>query len=71
MEKALAYLISVGIVVFGCWIVFAMSGSSGSGLIWLAGSVTVAVGVLSFSNEIHNAPYEEASSLTHRSALRR
>jgi hypothetical protein len=61
-EKVFAYLISVGIVVFGCWIIFAMSGSSGSGLMWLAGSVTLAVGVLSFSSEIHNAPYARPGS---------
>jgi hypothetical protein len=55
MEKAVAYLVSVGIVGFGVWIIFAsMAGSSGSGPVWLAGLVPVAVGLLSLSEEIHN-----------------
>lgn len=52
-DKALAYLISVGIAGFGFWIVWA---SSGSALMWLAGSAPVAVGLLSLSNEIRNTP---------------
>jgi hypothetical protein len=57
MEKAVAYLISVGIVGFGFWIIFAsMAGSSGSGLMWIAGSVPVAVGLFSLFNEILNTP---------------
>jgi hypothetical protein len=55
MEKAVAYLISVGIVGFGVWSIFAsMAGSSGSGPMWVAGSVPVVVGLLSLSDEIHN-----------------
>jgi hypothetical protein len=53
MEKAVAYLISVGIIGFGFWIIFAsVAGSSWP--MWLAGSVPIAVGLLSISNEIHN-----------------
>jgi hypothetical protein len=54
MEKAVAYLISVGIVGFGIWIVFASS--AGSPGWWLAGSAPVIVGLLSLANEIHNTP---------------
>jgi hypothetical protein len=55
MEKALAYLISVGIVGFGIWIIFAsVAGSFALWPIWLAGLATIAVGLLSLSNEIHN-----------------
>jgi hypothetical protein len=53
MDKAFAYLISVGIVGFGSWII---SASPGSALTWLAGSMPVAVGLLSVANEIHNTP---------------
>jgi hypothetical protein len=54
MEKAVAYLISVGIVGFGFWIIFASPGGS-SGL-WLAGSLPpVIVGLLSLANEIYNS----------------
>jgi hypothetical protein len=55
MEKAVAYLISIGIVGFGFWIIFASpAGSSG---LWLAGSLPpVIVGLLSLANEIHNTP---------------
>jgi hypothetical protein len=57
MEKTFAYLISVCIVGFGFWIIFASrAGSSDSLKIWLAGSVPVAIGLLSLSNEIHNTP---------------
>jgi hypothetical protein len=59
MEKALAYLISVGIVGFGFWIIFASkAGSLDTAPIWLAASVPVpvAVGLPSLSNEIHNTP---------------
>jgi hypothetical protein len=55
MEKAIAYLISAGIVALGFWIIFAsMAESSGWWAMWLAGSVAVAVGLLSLSNELHN-----------------
>jgi hypothetical protein len=54
MEKAAAYLISVGIVGFGFWIIFASpAGSSG---VCLAGSLPpVIVGLLSLANEIYNS----------------
>jgi hypothetical protein len=54
MEKAFAYLISVGIAGFGFWIIFVSGAESAE--VWLAGSVPVAVGLLSLSNEIHNGP---------------
>jgi hypothetical protein len=53
MEKAFAYLISFGIAGFGFWIIFAAGAESAE--VWLAGSMPVAVGLLSFANEIHNA----------------
>jgi hypothetical protein len=51
MAKALAYLISVGMVGFGVWII---SRSPGSILLWLAGSGPAAVGLLSLLNEINS-----------------
>jgi hypothetical protein len=57
MEKAFAYLISVGIAGFGVWIIFGSKGGSFEpALIWLAGSVPVAVGLLSLFNEMLSTP---------------
>jgi hypothetical protein len=53
MDAALAYLISVGIIGFGCWIV--ATGTAGSGLfpIWLVlGILTIATGLTSLLGEI-------------------
>jgi hypothetical protein len=53
MDAALAYLISVGIIGFGCWIV--ATGTAGSGLfpIWLVlGLLTIAAGLTSLLGEI-------------------
>jgi hypothetical protein len=53
MEKAFAYLISIGIAGFGLCII--LTSSADSAEVWFAGSVPIAVGLLSFANEIHNA----------------
>jgi hypothetical protein len=55
MEKKLAYLISLGIVAFGCWIVAAGQASTRGPLIWVAGMVAVAVGLASLINEVRNS----------------
>jgi hypothetical protein len=52
MERATAYLISIGIIGFGFWI-FAKAGSS-SPLLWTAGLASIAVGLASIANEMRN-----------------
>ena len=52
MKRAMAYLISIGIIGFGFWI-FAKAGS-GWPFLWIAGLAPIAVGLASIINEIHN-----------------
>jgi hypothetical protein len=52
MTRAMAYLISIGIIGFGFWI-FAAAGS-GWPVFWIAGLASIAVGLASTVNEIHN-----------------
>ena len=55
METALAYLISVGIVGFGVWVVAAAKTGSDVFPIWIVlGLVTIAVGLMSLLGEMHN-----------------
>jgi hypothetical protein len=49
MEKVAAYLISIGIIGFGFW-VLAIANSG----VWLAGLVPVVVGLASLFGEIQN-----------------
>lgn len=52
IERATAYLISIGIIGFGFWI-FAKAGS-GARFLWIAALTPIAVGLASIINEIHN-----------------
>jgi hypothetical protein len=55
MDTALAYLISVGIVGFGVWVIAAAKGGSDIFLIWIVlGLLTIAVGLISLLGEIRN-----------------
>jgi hypothetical protein len=55
MEKLSAYLISVGILAFGIWIVATAELRWGSLMFWLVvGVVSIAVGAASLANEIDN-----------------
>jgi hypothetical protein len=55
MDTALAYLISVGIVGFGFWVVAAAKARSDVFLIWIVlGLLIIAVGLISLLGEIHN-----------------
>ena len=55
MDAALAYLISVGIVSFGVWVVAAAKAGSDVFLIWtVLGLLTIAVGLISLLGEIYN-----------------
>jgi hypothetical protein len=54
MDAAFSYLISVGLIAFGVWIVAAKAGS-GSLLLWtLVGLIPVVVGLISLFSEIRN-----------------
>jgi hypothetical protein len=55
MDTALAYLISVGIVGFGVWVIAAAKTGSDLFLIWIVlGLLTIAVGLISLLGEIRN-----------------
>jgi hypothetical protein len=55
MEKLTAYLISVGILAFGIWIVATAELRWGSLIFWLVvGLAAIAVGAASLVNEIDN-----------------
>jgi hypothetical protein len=55
MDTALAYLISVGIVGFGVWVIAAAKAGSDIFLIWIVlGLLTIAVGLISLLGEIRN-----------------
>jgi hypothetical protein len=56
MDRVLSFLISVGIIAFGVWIIaVAAQAASGSLFIWtLVGLIPVVVGLLSLFSEIRN-----------------
>jgi hypothetical protein len=55
MDTVLAYLISIGIVGFGVWIVAADIAGSDIVPIWIVlGLLPIAVGLMSLFGEIHN-----------------
>jgi hypothetical protein len=55
MDTALAYLISVGIVGFGVWVIAATKAGSDIFLIWsVLGLLTIAVGLISLLGETRN-----------------
>jgi hypothetical protein len=55
MDTALAYLISVGIVGFGVWVIAATKAGSDIFLIWIVlGLLTIAVGLISLLGETRN-----------------
>jgi hypothetical protein len=55
MDTAIAYLISVGIVGFGVWVVAVAKAGSDVFLIWIVlGLLVIAVGLISLLGEIHN-----------------
>ena len=56
MDTALSYLISVGLIAFGVWIVVvAAKAASGSLLVWtLVGLIPVVVGLISLFCEMRN-----------------
>jgi hypothetical protein len=53
MDTVVSYLISIGLIAFGAWIVFAAAKvSSGSVLVWtIMGMMPVAVGLFSLFSE--------------------
>jgi hypothetical protein len=51
MERALAYLVSVGIAGFGTWVLVAGLGSSAPALWTCAALIPIAVGLLSLFGE--------------------
>ena len=55
MEKAAAYLISVGVICFGLWIVAVATVELDSSIIWIvSGLISGAVGLVSLFGEIRN-----------------
>jgi hypothetical protein len=54
MERAVAYLISVGIAGFGLWVIAAGNARLGPLPIWLLGILPVLVGLVSIYIEIRN-----------------
>ena len=55
VDTALSYLISVGLIAFGVWIVAAKA-ASGSLLVWtFVGLIPIVVGLLSLFPEIRNS----------------
>jgi NhaP-type Na+/H+ or K+/H+ antiporter len=56
MDTALSYLISVGLIAFGVWIVVvAAKAAPGSLLVWtLVGLIPVVIGLISLFSEIRN-----------------
>jgi hypothetical protein len=55
MERLTAYLVSAGIIAFGIWIVATAELWWGSLMFWrVVGMASIAVGMASLVNEIHN-----------------